>query len=1034
MRSDAGCLQLAIRAAFLCCMICCVTDVATAQTGQLAGVVRDSSGAIVQGASLELLNIATGLKRETVTDQSGSYVLPAIPPGQYILRTKKTGFAVAETAVQVEVALSASQYNIILYPAKVDESVDVSTAPILQSRDGSVSTVIDRRFAENIPLNGRSFHALLELAPGVVPTPGGGFATNGQRPGSAYFTVDGVSANAGVAVTSVQRTNAAPGQVPSASIVGGWNAMVSVDALQEFRVQTSSFAAEYGRTPGAQVSIVTRAGTNQLHGSLFDQIRNDALDATNWFYNNRGAEKPPLRQNDFGGTLGGAILQNRLFFFGSFESLRLDQPTVQALTVPETWLRAAAAQPLRDLLELLPLPTGPENGDLLADYILNDADPTSSDVYGLRLDFNQSSRTMLMGRMGVVPAKKSARTPTVAIESDSRLKNGTFGVTHIFNERVVGDLKVGYSSTRFKTQSVALRQSEFEDIALRDWLPLDTPSEQVLFSVRLGNSTISSGPSALNAQQQYNVVGSLTTQLRRHVIKFGVDYRQIKQFASSAPVSIGLDFRGLSNLLSGIPAVAAATYQTPVRGTLRNTSLYAQDTWQILTPLTVTFGLRWDYNPTPSFAPNETPLAVTTVNPIDQIAFREPGTDLWDSGKGRLAPRVGASWAVDKASRLVVSGGFGLFYDPAAEAAGQVFLSGLFPQTQQTLHTLPSIPPSPEVRRAWGSVPTLNLTPPFNGPVTVVDPALVMPATKHWNVKLEGQLGTSDSVSLGYVGSRGDQLLSTVSFLKPNADFPAAVGVVSNLGRSRYKALQFEYRRRAVGGLQTQVSYTLGKAQDNISALVRATQDLLNLGGDRLSPSDFDVRHVLTAAVSWNLPSPSSGAKRALFGHWSVDVLGRMRSGYPFTVVTGRMLGDVTNITELPNVVDGEPMFIFDDALPWGRKVNSKAFSLPAAGQQGNHRRNSLRGPSARQVDLGIRKAFYVGRGVRAQLRVDAFNVLNVVNFANPSSSLSEGGFFGAIRNTLDTYLSGAGTSGALSSLYQWGGARSLEIGVRLDF
>src|SRR5207244_3682830 len=219
-------------------------------------------------------------------------------------------------------------------------------APLIDESP-SVSTVVDRNFAENIPMNGRSFQTLIQLTPGVVLTPTGGgdfgqFSVNGQRAASNYWMVDGVGANVGVANGANGSGEGITGALPGLSVLGGTNSLVSVDALQEFRIQTSTYAPEFGRMPGGQISILTRSGTNQFHGTVFEYLRNDKLDANDWFANFTGVRKPPERQNDFGGTFSGPILKDKTFFFFSYEGLRLRLPQVALTTVPDLSARQSA--------------------------------------------------------------------------------------------------------------------------------------------------------------------------------------------------------------------------------------------------------------------------------------------------------------------------------------------------------------------------------------------------------------------------------------------------------------------------------------------------------------------------------------------------------------------------------------------------------------------------------------------------------------------------------------------------------------------
>ena len=277
------------------------------------------------------------------------------------------------------------------------ESITVEgSAPLLNTSDASVSNLIGNQFVENMPLNGRSFSSLIDLTPGVVLTPAnqyeqGQFSVNGQRPDANYFMVDGVAANLGTPV-DCQFVQGGAGQLPATSAFGGTSNLVSLDALEEFRIETSTFAPEYGRTPGAQISVVTKSGTNTFHGNAFEYFRNDILDAKNWFANAEGLAKPELRQNDFGGVLGGPIMKDKLFFFGSYEGLMVRQPHVAQTYVPSVASRQNAPGVLQSLLNAFPLPNGPNLANGTAAFSASYSDPSTLNSSGVRVEYVPSGR------------------------------------------------------------------------------------------------------------------------------------------------------------------------------------------------------------------------------------------------------------------------------------------------------------------------------------------------------------------------------------------------------------------------------------------------------------------------------------------------------------------------------------------------------------------------------------------------------------------------------------------------------------------
>jgi hypothetical protein len=340
---------------------------AQSTSATLAGRVTDPAQAVIADARVAAINTGTNVRHETGTNSSGRYRLTNLPPGPYRIEVEKAGF---KTLVKPDVTLhvqDALTIDLEMTIGEVFESIAVEAgAPLVNNQSGTVSTVIDRAFIESLPLNGRSVQTLIRLAPGVVATATafndqGQFSVNGQRADANYFTVDGVSANFGV-TGYFPMMQTASGALPALSASGGTNSLVSVDAMQEFRIQTSSFAPEFGRTPGGQISIATRSGTNAFHGSLFEYFRNEALDAKDWFVNFRGSPKPELRQHDFGGVAGGPIRTDRTFFFGSYEALRLRQPSSLQTVVPDAASRQQAPTAMRPYLDAYPLPNGPLRG------------------------------------------------------------------------------------------------------------------------------------------------------------------------------------------------------------------------------------------------------------------------------------------------------------------------------------------------------------------------------------------------------------------------------------------------------------------------------------------------------------------------------------------------------------------------------------------------------------------------------------------------------------------------------------------------
>src|ERR1700683_3367010 len=331
---------------------------AQSTNASITGRVTDPSKALIVGAKVAAISAGTNFRNETATNGSGKYHLTNLLPGDY----------------RIEI-----DFQMTLGSAAETISVEAGS-PLVNTESATVSTVVDRTFVEDLPLNGRSFQTLIMLTPGVVVTATafddqGQFSVNGQRADANYFTVDGVSANFGVTGYG-PLVQAAGGALPALSALGGTNSLVSVDAMQEFRIQTSSFAPEFGRTPGGQISIVTRSGTNRFHGTLFEYFRNNVLDADDWFVNFNGLPKPAERQNDFGGVVGGPVIKDKTFFFFSYEGLRLRQPSTQETSVPDAASRLQAPASMLPYLNAYPIANGAELGAGLAQFNAGYSNPS----------------------------------------------------------------------------------------------------------------------------------------------------------------------------------------------------------------------------------------------------------------------------------------------------------------------------------------------------------------------------------------------------------------------------------------------------------------------------------------------------------------------------------------------------------------------------------------------------------------------------------------------------------------------------------
>jgi hypothetical protein len=1024
----------------------------------LAGRVTDPSQAAVAEAKVSAINTATNFHYDTATNGAGEYTLANLSPGTYQIEIEKPGF---KKLVRPDVILHVQDVLAMDFELSVGGSRETVTvqggAPLVNTESATVSTVVDHTFVQDMPLNGRSFQTLFLLTPGSVVTTTayddqGQFSVNGQRADANYFSVDGVSANFGV-TGFFPLLQAAGGALPALSASGGTNSLVSVDAVQEFRVQTSSFAAEFGRTPGGQVSILTRSGTNAFHGTLFEYLRNDVLDANDWFSNFNHLAKPEERQNDFGGVFGGPIWKDCTFFFFSYEGLRLRQPSTQETVVPDLASRQEAPASMQPFLNAYSLPNGAEVAPGLAQFNASFSDPSSLDAYSIRIDHIINSKLTLFGRYNYSPSSLESRGPLPApytvlstVQSeDSSVQTLTLGLNQLLTTGMSNEVRTNYSNQRLGTNFSLDSFGGAVPLPDSALFPSGNSSTNALFEVFiLGAGEFSQGKQAIDEQRQINIIDNFSWSKGSHQLKFGVDYRWLSPFSSPYSYSQFAEFSGVTSspggALSGSALFAdvAATKSTALL--VHNYSFYGQDTWKITPRFTLTYGLRWDINP-PLRGKNlaNQPFTVTGLSDPATLALAPRGTPLYDTTSGNVAPRVGVAYQLRQTT--VLRGAFGIFYDLGYGSLGGV--SFYFPSVIERIiapsSSCPSGPPGIcfPLSPTEAVAPQLTTSPPV-GTIVVADPHLQLPRTYEWNVALEQSLGRSQSLSTTYIGALGRDLLRVTNIYNPNPDF-RQVNLTDNSATSDYQALQIKFQRRLARGLQALASYTFSHSIDNASTDAFANylgtpSFIANPNIDR-GNSDFDIRHSFTAGVTYSLPSPQwNKFASATLGGWSVDSFILARSAPPVDITGAPFFGPGgTALYPRPNVVPGVPLVLYGSLYPGGKIFNSAAFTEPNPGTQGDFGRNVLRGFGATQADVALQRQFHLTERLNLRFRSEFFNIFNHPNFGPPNNSLTSS-LFGYSTATLASSLGSGGANGGFSPLYQIGGPRSIQLALKLQF
>jgi len=1018
-------------------------------TATLTGTLNSAAKEPLPNANIELVQTSRGLTWRTQTDARGRYLFSGLQPGTYQVTATASGYQ-PETidAIAIRVA-GTTTVDFILSASSATFSATAATLlPATDREVPSVGLVINRDFVANLPLNGRSFQSLIELTPGIVLTnsttvSAGQFSSNGQRSNANYFLVDGVGGNVGASSVATFSQQAA-GTLPGLTVLGGTNSLVTLDALQEFRIQTSTFAPEFGRTPGAQISLATRSGTNQYHGSLFYELRNEKLDANDWFANAAGSRRAPFRLNQFGGTFSGPLTvpklyrgQNRTFFFFAYEGLRLRQPAFQTVQVPTASARQRATGPIQALLNAFPLPNSPSPFDNPDQGLFRAAysDPATTNITSFRLDHHLNSRFLLFGRLSLSPTDRSQRVFANQITSTrSNLYTTTMGLNATLSPRLTQEFRFNYSTSDagFNWEAGAFGGAtpppdELLFPAFTDRTRASAGYFLGAFLPGISPPNLTQGRSIGNEQRQLNFTGNFALTASSHQFKFGFDIRPMLPVAAFREYGVSYNFGSITNAINtGLATVSLQSLAPQAAMLFPTYSFFAQDNWRISSRLTLNYGLRWELIPPPSGREDRPIFGATQATDPLTLAIAPAGTPLWSTRWNNFGPRLGLAWQAGHG--LTVRGGVGLFHDLGTGQASRGFNSWPYNTVRTTLNS-----PFPPSAAALEPIP-FTAPPPYSAEFFLTDPQLRQPHTIHWSFGVEKDLRRVGSLDLRYVANRGERLLFTELLRNRPATTGAPATVVlnpalfgnnstvnlsRNAAASNYQSLQVQFRRASARNLQTQISYTFAKAIDNFSdettqapSLTRYARDI-----DR-GPADFDVRHNLVTAFTWQ------------FKGFSFDSISRFRSATPVNVFTGidpLNLGITTAVR--PDLVQGAPLYLADPVRPGGRILNRNAFTAPAAGQLGNLGRNALRGFAVRQVDFAVRRDLYRRESLRIELRTDFFNIFNFANFANPTGALNNAGF-GIAQTMLGRGLSSG--AGALNPLFQIGGPRSIQFALKI--
>lgn len=1034
-----------------CALMLALPLLAQSPNGVINGLVVDPSNRLIVGGDVVVVNDATGVQYTTKTNEEGIYVLPNLPPGPYRLQVSKVGF---KTIIKPDIVIHIQDALAINFTLPVGATSEVVTVqgggPVVNTESASVGTIVDRQFVENLPLNGRSFNTLLQLTPGVAIVPnngneGGQFSVSGQRSNANYFQVDGVSVNFGVG-TNEAMVQAGSGAVQAFNAFGGTSSLVSVDAMQEFRVETSSFAPEFGRTPGGQVVISTRSGTNEFHGDLFEYFRNDVLDANDWFAIRAGKPRAPERQNDFGGVFGGRIRRDRTFFFLSYEALRLRQPQTSVIQVPSIALRSSAIPAAAPYLDAYPLPdpnapVSPDGNS--AQFTGNYSNQITMTAASLRLDHTFNGGLSLFGRYNWAPSKNRNRPARSSLSELQTIQVNTNTLTVGMNAQVtanlINSLRLNYSSQKAGTDYAldSFGGATPPDSNLLLPPPFGSQDGIAFFFPLFGVPLYEFGRDSNNHETQWNIVEDLTVVRGLHQFKFGADYRRL--LLSMAGLHIAPDYLVLDAgqfAASATPSFIVNDIIHPGKASFGSFSAYAQDSWKISPRLTLTYGLRWELNPAPSAEGGTVLASWQDVDVPANTSLSAAGTPPWKTTYGNFAPRVGAAYRLTQKGDLVLRGGWGMFYDLGTGEASN--LLSAFPNSANAF--LPGLPLP--ITNAAAITPSFSAQPPYSGfDIFAFAPNLHLPRSYQWNVAVEKSIWGPQALSLTYVGQVGRRLLRTQQETAPNSNFApgSLLSISSNGDTSDYDALQVQYRRPMANRFQALLSYTWSHSIDTNSddSFFSNSVTIVPAQTDRGS-SSFDLRHNFTGALTYDVPQLETKSWLTLMTrNWSLATVFQARTGFPVQVVTTSVPipGSAGNPTR-PDVVTGSPIWLHGAQYPGGMALNAAAFTLPSIPRQGTLARNSIYGFGATQFDVSLQRKFGITGRLSLLFRTDAFNILNHPHFSNPD------GTFGIDSNGMPAFINSGGMAtqmlnqglGGLNALYQIGGPRSLQVSLKLLF
>jgi hypothetical protein len=989
----------------ICFAVACVCFAAIpgmAQNAALVGTVRDSQQALIPGAKVTLQNVDTAVEVTTITDEMGNYEFPTVRPGGYTVRVELTGFRGFAQNVALAVQQRA-RVDATLQVGNVSAEISVQeTVSVVQTESSALGDVVQSRELRDIPLNGRFFLDLALMQAGtVVPStnnrtflavPSGigisGINASGTREDSTNYLFDGINLSDMVQNQITFQPN--------------------IDSIQEFKVQTNAFSAEYGRNAGIIVNAISKQGTNSLHGSAWEFIRNEKLDAKN-FFDRAEQPIPPFKRNVYGYSIGGPIFKGKSFFFSSYEGRQGREVTTLNSQVPTAAERATVTNPVvQKLLSIIP---DPNSGNR---FLGTAPRKRGLNQFTGRIDHNFSTRDVVFGNF--ISNRDSRTEPTLQLNTlpgfgDYRPAERylfAFGETHIFSPTVTNELRAGANRVHIEFVPDVVGKLNPADFGISTGSSV-FPNINVSGVMRFGG--IDGFPQG-RGDTSYQVSDTLSWIKGRHSIKFGGEYRLFQNNNFNRGTGGLITFPTLAAFLAGNPASATQT-QLPVTNSIRARAfdLFAQDDFKMTSRLTWNLGLRWEYNGVPREKYNRLGIYDFSQNKLVQVGngIDRPYEPQWTN----FGPRIGFSYDPTGSGKMVVRGGAGMYFDQ--------------PVTN-LISLLSNNPPfSRAVNFTSGVVLAAPYSQPGGGPALIAaqatDPHFRSGRLLSYNLNVQREVAGM-IVQVAYVGSQGRHLRINgdynqgINGVRPIAGF-SSINLNESASNSNYNGMWVSANRKLARNFTFNASYTFSKSIDNnsVGSANPEAQNFRNLRLER-ALSDFDARQRFVVSAVYSLPFKAERASRLVEG-WSISPIVNLQSGNPFSPIVPLLADGSGSLLafDRPDVVPGQSIKLDHPTLEqW---FNKAAFARHPGGF-GNAGRNIITGPAFSNVDLSLVKLTPIKENVNVQFRAEAFNILNHPNFAQPNRTVTSSDF-GRITATRSV-------RGDLGS------SRQIQFGLKLMF